>query len=90
LSSECSSALSFSLYNDTHVYIFDPLGDNKILTSRLSYLIYLHRYIPYGALSEVMPYLSRRAIENQSVLGNDNASEERRRAGREIWRRVFG
>ncbi|THU75842.1 FAD-linked oxidoreductase, partial [Dendrothele bispora CBS 962.96] len=48
------------------------------------------KYIPYGALSQVMPYLGRRAIENQSVLGNENAAEERRRAGREIWRRVFG
>ncbi|KAJ8518907.1 hypothetical protein ONZ45_g4087 [Pleurotus djamor] len=48
------------------------------------------KYVPYGALSEVMPYLSRRAIENKSVLGGGGASEERRRAGRELWKRLFG
>ncbi|KAJ4485303.1 FAD-linked oxidoreductase [Lentinula aciculospora] len=48
------------------------------------------KYVPYGALSETMPYLSRRAIENKSVLGDGHAAEERRRAGREIWARLFG
>ncbi|THU76039.1 hypothetical protein K435DRAFT_879805 [Dendrothele bispora CBS 962.96] len=48
------------------------------------------KYIPYGALLEGMSYPGGRAIENQSVLGNENVAEERRRAGREIWRRVFG
>ncbi|KZT08999.1 FAD-linked oxidoreductase [Laetiporus sulphureus 93-53] len=48
------------------------------------------KYIPYGALSEVMPYLSRRAIENKSVLGNGSAAEERKRASAEIWARLFG
>ncbi|KIK65953.1 hypothetical protein GYMLUDRAFT_38417 [Collybiopsis luxurians FD-317 M1] len=46
------------------------------------------KYVPYGALSEVMPYLSRRAIENKSVLGDGHADEERRRAGKEIWARL--
>ncbi|KAF4566625.1 hypothetical protein EYR36_012057 [Pleurotus pulmonarius] len=48
------------------------------------------KYVPYGALSEVMPYLSRRAIENKSVLGDGGAADERRRAGDELWRRLFG
>ncbi|KAI8983268.1 FAD-linked oxidoreductase [Trametes punicea] len=48
------------------------------------------KYIPYGRLSEVMPYLGRRAIENKSVLGNGAAAEERRRAAAEIWGRMFG
>ncbi|KDQ30083.1 hypothetical protein PLEOSDRAFT_1053486 [Pleurotus ostreatus PC15] len=48
------------------------------------------KYVPYGALSEVMPYLSRRAIENKSVLGDGGAADERRRAGSELWRRLFG
>ncbi|KAJ1310729.1 hypothetical protein OPQ81_009250 [Rhizoctonia solani] len=49
------------------------------------------KYLPYGALAEVMPYLSRRAIENQSVLsGEGGAAAERRRAGELIRRRVIG
>jgi len=48
------------------------------------------RWVPYGALDEVMPYLSRRAIENKSVLGEGVAARERRRAGREIRRRMAG
>ncbi|KII86316.1 hypothetical protein PLICRDRAFT_114749 [Plicaturopsis crispa FD-325 SS-3] len=53
------------------------------------------KYIPYGALEEVMPYLARRAIENKSVLFGGAAAEddngapaERRRAGQEIRRRM--
>ncbi|EJD55117.1 FAD-linked oxidoreductase [Auricularia subglabra TFB-10046 SS5] len=49
------------------------------------------KYVPYGALSEVMPYLSRRAIENKSVLGGrGGAREERRRAMDELRERVLG
>lgn len=48
------------------------------------------KYIPYGRLAEVMPYLSRRAIENKSVLGNGGAADERKRAGMELWNRLFG
>ncbi|KAI0757554.1 FAD-linked oxidoreductase-like protein [Daedaleopsis nitida] len=48
------------------------------------------KYVPYGRLAEVMPYLSRRAIENKSVLGNGAAEEERRRAAAEIVARIFG
>jgi len=46
------------------------------------------KYIPYGELSEVMPYLSRRAIENKSVLGNGAALTELQRIGSEIRRRM--
>ncbi|KIM39089.1 hypothetical protein M413DRAFT_447440 [Hebeloma cylindrosporum] len=48
------------------------------------------KYVPYGALAQVMPYLSRRAIENKSVLGDGAAHHERRRAAQEIWKRVVG
>ncbi|KAJ6474464.1 FAD-linked oxidoreductase [Mycena vitilis] len=48
------------------------------------------KYVPYGALSEVMPYLGRRAIENKSVLGDGTAQAERKRAWDLIWERIFG
>lgn len=37
-----------------------------------------------------MPYISRRAIENKSMLGNGGAVRERKEVARLIWRRVFG
>ncbi|KAL1684964.1 FAD-linked oxidoreductase-like protein [Schizophyllum commune] len=49
------------------------------------------KYIPYGALSEVLLYLGRRAIENKSMLfGEGGAAHERERAWAEIRKRVFG
>ncbi|KAI5900595.1 FAD-linked oxidoreductase [Schizophyllum commune H4-8] len=49
------------------------------------------KYVPYGALSEVLPYLGRRAIENKSMLfGQGGAAHERERAWAEIRKRVFG
>ncbi|KAF7367645.1 Proline dehydrogenase [Mycena sanguinolenta] len=48
------------------------------------------KYVPYGALAEVMPYLSRRAIENKSVLGGGTAQAERARAWDLIWQWIFG
>ncbi|KIM50558.1 hypothetical protein SCLCIDRAFT_1225260 [Scleroderma citrinum Foug A] len=48
------------------------------------------KYMPYGALTEVMPYLCRRAIENKSVLGNGGATRERKEAALGIWNILFG
>ncbi|WWC71689.1 uncharacterized protein I206_105647 [Kwoniella pini CBS 10737] len=48
------------------------------------------KYIAYGKLAEVMPFLGRRAIENKSLMsGDQGAAAERRRVGSEIWRRMF-
>ncbi|ESK84830.1 proline dehydrogenase [Moniliophthora roreri MCA 2997] len=67
----------------------DALSDYLVQRTRSSAPMVI-KYVPYGALSEVMPYLSRRAIENKSVLGNGSAKEERIRAGRAIWGKLFG
>ncbi|KAG8941356.1 hypothetical protein FRC03_004633 [Tulasnella sp. 419] len=50
------------------------------------------KLVPYGRLSDVIPYLGRRAVENKSILGaaEGGAADERRRAGAEIWKRIFG
>ncbi|WVQ74811.1 hypothetical protein IAR50_004417 [Cryptococcus sp. DSM 104548] len=50
-----------------------------------------YKYISYGALAEVMPFLGRRGIENKSVMsGEHGAAGERKRVGRELRRRLFG
>ena len=46
------------------------------------------KYLPYGPVEEVMPYLVRRAQENSSVLGG--AVVERSMTLKELVRRVFG
>ncbi|KAG6877337.1 hypothetical protein C0992_010247 [Termitomyces sp. T32_za158] len=63
---------------------------NYLVNSTASDTPLIIKYVPYGALSEVMPYLSRRAIENKSVLGEGAATRERRRAGDAIVRRLLG
>ncbi|KAH9964627.1 FAD-linked oxidoreductase-like protein [Russula dissimulans] len=69
-------------------------GMSDALTDRLATSVrtrapFVMKYVPYGALSEVMPYLSRRAIENKSVLGNGHAAEERKQAFDALWQRLF-
>lgn len=48
------------------------------------------KYVPFGALVQVMPYLSRRAIENKSVLGAGGAARERKEAAALIWKKMQG
>ena len=53
------------------------------------------KYVPYGPLQLVMPYLVRRSIENKTVMqgGKDGeegaAATERKLAGRELRRRLI-
>lgn len=58
--------------------------------TEVSTSFYVYVYLASCAYTtQVMPYLSRRAIENNSVLGNGAAAEERKRAAGEMWARVF-
>ncbi|OXC69025.1 hypothetical protein AYX13_02314 [Cryptococcus neoformans] len=49
------------------------------------------KYIAYGNLEEVMPFLGRRAFENKSLMsGDQGAAGERKRVTQELWRRYLG
>ena len=56
-----------------------PLGQNGFR---------VYKYLPYGNIQDVLPYLLRRAQENSSLLGG--AVHERNLLKTEIKRRVFG
>ena len=46
-----------------------------------------YKYVPFGRVDEVMPYLIRRAQENSTVLGGVQAEKQMMLA--ELQRRVF-
>ena len=46
-----------------------------------------YKYVPYGKIDEVMPYLIRRAQENSDALGG--AKHELQMIKSEIKRRIF-
>jgi proline dehydrogenase len=55
---------------DKRVYFAQLLGMSDHISYNLSHAGYnVAKYVPYGPVKEVMPYLLRRADENTSVAG---------------------
>lgn len=56
--------------NDPRIYFAQLLGMSDHISFNLSFNNYnVAKYVPYGPVKEVMPYLIRRAQENTSVAG---------------------
>lgn len=73
-------------HNHPHVYFSQLYG----MSDNLSYVLAknnynVSKYVPYGAVKDVMPYLTRRAQENTAVMGQ--VSRELDLIGRELKRR---
>jgi len=47
-----------------------------------------YKYVPYGPVEEVVPYLIRRTQENSAILGSPCVQEERKMLGKEVLRRL--
>jgi proline dehydrogenase len=68
------------------VYFAQLYGMSDRLTNTLGSAGYrAYKYLPWGPVREVTPYLLRRAQENSSVAGG--AKVERTQIGGELWRR---
>ena len=60
-------------HNHPHVYFSQLLGMSDNLSFNLSDAGYnVAKYVPYGPIKAVMPYLFRRAQENTSIAGQTN------------------
>jgi proline dehydrogenase len=72
--------------NDEHIFFAQLYGMSDHISFNLSKAGYnVAKYVPYGPVKEVMPYLIRRAEENTSVKGQ--TGRELNLITREIKRR---
>ncbi len=76
-------------HNDPHFYFAQLLGMSDHISYNLAHEGYnVAKYVPYGPVREVVPYLIRRAEENTSVKGQTGRElgliikEKHRRAGK--------
>ena len=72
------------------VFFGQLLGMADHLTFTLAAHKYLsYKYIPYGPVDEVMPYLIRRTQENSTLLGTPAVVQERKMLYKELRTRLF-
>jgi proline dehydrogenase len=72
--------------NDQRIYFAQLLGMSDSISFKLSHEGYnVAKYVPYGPIEKVMPYLFRRAEENTAVAGQ--SGRELMLVKREIKRR---
>ena len=73
-------------HNDERVYFSQLFGMSDNITFNLAHQRYnVAKYLPYGPVKDVIPYLMRRAQENTSVAGQ--TGRELSLINREIRRR---
>lgn len=59
--------------NDSHIYFAQLLGMSDNISYNLANAGYnVAKYVPYGPVDSVMPYLFRRADENKSIAGQSS------------------
>jgi proline dehydrogenase len=76
-------------HNDPHVWFAQLLGMSDNISFNLAKAGYnVAKYVPYGPVESVMPYLLRRAAENTSVAGQ--SSRELSLIRKELRRRMNG
>lgn len=74
--------------NDGKVFFGQLLGMCDHVTFPLGHSGYLaYKYVPFGPVNDVMPYLSRRCQENRSLL--EGVKIERKIVGKELGRRIM-
>ncbi len=60
-------------HNDSHVWFAQLLGMSDNISYNLAKSGYnVAKYVPYGPIQTVMPYLFRRAAENKSIAGQSS------------------
>lgn len=75
--------------NRDHVYFGQLLGMADHVTFTLGANGYkAYKYVPYGPIGEVVPYLIRRTQENSAILGSAGVQEERQMVRAELRRRL--
>jgi len=71
------------------IYFGQLMGMADHLTFTLaSHGFKAYKYVPYGPIDEVVPYLIRRTQENSAILGSPGVQEERSMVGQELRRRI--